>query len=156
MVDDAVPDMDDPSCGMSFHEKSAWAQLLTTGGIYTAYFTLLWQANGVQGLSLGLFIGAVVVQVIAMVVLHIAFAVTSEEHEPDERDRDIERRADNIGSLCMSFGVMSVVLLLLPADALGTELARPAFLIGNALLAIFVLSQLVANGLQVLYYRRGL
>ena len=164
---------------MGFHEKSAWACLLGTALVFTPYFVVVFRSPTA---FVGLFVLAVMVQVIFMAVFHAVNAImshsirmTGDAPPRDELDRMIELRAAKISGVilgmvvicwCMiamfgapTMGVQEIAL----AKALdGAELSTTQFAIplANVLLAVhmlfagFVMANLVYYGSIVVSYRR--
>jgi hypothetical protein len=96
---------------MSFHEKSAWVNLLVITGIFVPYFIFVFQ----QPLAfLGLLTIAVILQVALLVGFHIINALVTksirkrgETPPPDEMERLVELRAAKFAGFVLAFVVMS-------------------------------------------------
>jgi len=148
-----------------FQEKSAWAVLISTFLIYGAYFvvvliTMSATEDRAPDKLFYLLIGAVIAQVIALTVSHILFAVRAAPESKDERDHVIELKSDRIGGWVLGAGAMLVVLTLIAGGTIGSDgdsaLRFPGyFVMGNLLLLVFVLSEIVKRVSQVVYYRSG-
>ena len=143
---------------ISFREKSAWACLVTTGVVYVPYFAfigqLIHQGKLLLPLMIVVFVGAVIAQIVLMIVYHIVIVIRTREEAKDERDRIIE-----LVAIRNAHWVLVVALWLLVPG--GTMLA-PVFpvlssvlVIGQLGLLCFVLSELVNYATQVYCYRRG-
>jgi hypothetical protein len=138
---------------MSFREKSAWAALVTYGGVYGLYFTALanaWDAQWSQGLSIGLMAAAVVALVVIATGLTIVAAILSpkDANAPaDERETLIELKSERVASYTLSVSVVCLIGALL--------IGWNPFLVANLLLASMVLSELVKALSQILSFRRG-
>ena len=135
----------------SFVEKSVWIQLIGVLVACTGYFIIagLMLASGVDVLVafVGPFIAAVVLQVVIQVAGHILAAITSRRHEPDERDRLIEWRAESNAAWIVTTGVFAgITCLLFDVGAVWTA---------NVLFASVFLSEIFKYTLQLVYYRRG-
>lgn len=164
---------------MGFHEKNAWACLLGIALVFIPYFMVVFRFPMA---FVGLFVLAVIVQVIFMTVFHIVNAIVSRSIRKaggspplDELDRMIELRAAKISGVvlgvivilwCMiamygapAMGVQEVIL----ANATGGTEHSPSQIVipvMNVLLAVhtlfagFVIANLVYYGSIVVSYRR--
>ena len=95
---------------MSFHEKSAWACLVSILLVFIPYFWLVLQYPVAY---VALFVLAVFVLVALLTGMHLAFALTSSrtlqsgDTPPlDERDRRIELSAAKWSGIVLGFIVM--------------------------------------------------
>ncbi|MPY86745.1 MAG: hypothetical protein GEU99_02365 [Luteitalea sp.] len=149
---------------MPFEEKSAWAVVASTVLVWGAYFSAavaLPAPPDVKPFPLFFFfIGAVVAQVVILVVAHIAFAIRAAPGPTDERDRLIELKADRNGDWVLSVGTMCVALVLIWGGTFNAlpfpPWSMPApYVFGNLLVLLFVLAEIVKRLLQIAYYRRG-
>lgn len=169
---------------MSFHEKSAWACLVSIVVVYVPY---AWVISRHPWSFLGLFPVAVVAQILLLVVFHAANAlmtrsirVTGKVPPPDELEQHIELTAAKFAGFVLAFIVMSwclVAMAFLPAEGfravtanggahevvLGQEPHSPARMMVSATDALvgihglflgFVLANLAYYGGIVLGYRR--
>lgn len=143
---------------MSFREKSAWACLVTTGVVYLPYFAFIGQLIAQGRLLLPLiivaFVGAVIAQVVLMIVYQSVIALRTRQEPKDERDRAIELVATR-----NAHWVLVVALwLLVPGGTMLTPIfpvLSSVLVIGQLGLLCFVLSELVNYGTQVYAYRTG-
>jgi len=148
---------------MSFREKSLWACLLSLIVIYAVYFVIAFQMNRAgagSGLRVAvLFSGAVVAQVVSLIVAHAVFAAKSQPEPTDERDLAIELRSLRYSHVVLSVGVMLSILGLVARGVFpetgGTALPLTPFALGHALLLAFVIAEATNYGAQVFFYRRG-
>ncbi len=151
---------------MSLHEKSAWACLVSTLLIWGAYFALVFTLPVEQsGIALPAVVGAIVLQAVVMIVASVAFAVVHRGAGiHDERDRSIALRSGHWAGwvlsvgvfLCVGFFPMREIALQMdpPGRFASGSLASP-FATANILLVLFVFSEIVHYGAQVVLYRRG-
>lgn len=108
---------------MSFHEKSAWACLVTTVGIFIPYFALVLLHPMAY---VGLIIVATIVQVVLLVGFHIVNALatksireTGDTPPLDELDRLIELKASKFSGIVLATAVMTwccVAMFAVPAS----------------------------------------
>jgi hypothetical protein len=151
---------------MSLHEKSAWACLASTLLIWGAYFVLVFTLPVEQsGIAVPAVIAAIVLQTIVMIAASISFAILHRESSLyDERDRLIALRSGHCAGWVLSVGVFCCVVLfpmreaalhMDPPGALATGALASPFATGNILLALFVFSEVVHYGAQILLYRRS-
>ena len=105
------------------------------------------------------FVGAVVIYVGLIALIHTVLAVRDipgAESKPDERDQAISLRAHRVSSWILSIGVLALVLGLYAADLV--DRSDPSItlgMVGNALLACFVLAESAYYLTQVVLYRRS-
>ncbi len=140
---------------MSFREKSAWVSLITTVGIWGAYFWIigrfLLERGSLAGLpadSVGLFIGGVVALVIVQIVLAIAVAIVSgrqAETPMDERERLLDLKAARAGFYALNAAVFCVSGLWLAG-------ASP-LVMANGILLSMVIAEAVHSGGKIVGYR---
>lgn len=153
---------------MSFHEKSAWACLISMVAVFVPYFWVVFH----QPLAyLGLLVLAVIVQVVLLVVFHVVNALTThsirqrgDAPPQDELDRLIELRAAKLsgGVLAVvvavwSLGALFGVLVIAGDGATGSHFTIPVLqtLVAiHLLFAGFVLANLAYYGSIVVGYRR--
>ncbi|MEM7764163.1 MAG: hypothetical protein AAF290_08775 [Pseudomonadota bacterium] len=135
----------------SFVEKSVWVQVTALIAVLGGYF---WTAKqmfmaGVMDIRayVAVFAVSVVMLVIVLVAGHIVVAITSRGDFSDERDRLIAWRAEALSSWVMSIGILSAI----SAMIVGVE----TVLVAHLLLLSLLLSEILANGLRILFYRRG-
>lgn len=138
--------------GASFEEKKVWIQFagmaVALGGYFAVAASLL--AQGVRALPAfaALFMIATAAMVFMLLVGLAIAAITGRADAPDERDRSIAWRAEHNSSWVLALGVFAAVACML----VGVDNAWSA----NILLLALFLSQTLAFGLQILYYRRGM
>lgn len=164
-----MTDTDSLRVSMSFEEKSAWAVLLSTVLVWGFYFvaavTLAVPPDVKPFPLFGFFIAAIVAQTVVLVVMHVAIALHAvvrrkELAQPDERDRLIAMRAERNANWVLSFGSMSVALVLIwggTFDALPMPpWSMPApYVFGHLLVVVFALAEVVNRVSQIIAYRRG-
>jgi len=137
--------------GLSFEEKSVWIQLISTGLILGAYFSVagVMLANGVMHLVpyVPVFGVAVVLLVVVMTLGHILAALTGRSSDRDERDRVIAWRAEHNSSWLLGAGVFVAI----GAMVVGVDTVW----IAHGLLLSVYISELLRFALQIKYYRLG-
>lgn len=151
---------------MSMREKTAWIAVLTTLVIWGYYFSVFWSSalNGrIDGVEVrNLFIICLGISVAIMLGLTIAAAVAARQSmdaPPDERERQIEGRADNIGFKLLEL-LVPVVLIggllnldpirsAFPEDPVGST----AILFANGFLMTMVITELVREGVKIVLFR---
>jgi hypothetical protein len=132
---------------MAFREKSAWISLLTTIGIWGAYY---WGEMHRETWHLIGLLGAIVAAVVVQVVLHIALAAAAPKEasaRPDEREMLIDLKAVRAAYAALSFGVVCVCLW----GTLGLEGGGDA----RVLMATLVVAEVVRSSSQLIQHRRG-
>ncbi|GJM19692.1 MAG: hypothetical protein DHS20C14_19050 [Phycisphaeraceae bacterium] len=147
--------MNPSGTGAAFRERSNLACLVTTALIYPAIIAIALAAPTPVSL-VGLLIAGVAAQVVALIALHIVWAITTRDEPDDERVRTIGHRADRLAGVVLGVGVFLVVMLTIaqgfrPADD-PTLFASPIFT-GYVLFACFVASELVRMSLTAIAYR---
>jgi hypothetical protein len=147
---------------MPVREKSAWASLATLVLVFVPYFVQVCRSFFSDQLDpgevLGLFIGAVVLQIILQIGIHIVFAFVPGDDRTDERDEAIEAKSLRwayavFGAMSMSWVLMVLVLANVPetpAPVLG-----PLWLT-QQLVFCFVIAEAVKYLVQAISYRRGI
>ena len=134
---------------MAFNEKSAWIMLAALVWIFGGYAWSLYQAGSFGAGTTGVMIASIIGFVVVIVIAHIAAAILSPksaDEDGDERDRNIELRAEEVGG----FFLGSATLL-----SLGVALFQGSYLIANILFLGLAASEIVKNLYQVFLYRRG-
>ncbi|HEX5054069.1 MAG TPA: hypothetical protein VFZ65_19980 [Planctomycetota bacterium] len=148
---------------MSIHEIGVVASLVTTVVVYAIFFGCT-ASGAVQGADqIGLFIGLVVAQIVALVCIHIALAICRGTQEPDERDAFIALRSFRNAYVVLTSSVTMVTIGYLlwggiasEPDATAAGVAGPSVaLVGNAILLCFVLAEVTKSGTQLVLYRKG-
>lgn len=138
---------------MSFREKTAWASLLATAGVWGVYFWMLWpdlQDRSLQAGSVGLFIGGVVVLTIIQIIVAIALALASgkaADAPMDEREQLIDLKGSRAGFYALNGACFC-------ASALWLLGASP-LVMANGVLAAMVVGEVVRSGFVIVGYRRG-
>ena len=149
--------------GMSVQEISVLASLVSTVTIYVIFFTCT-ASGAVQGPDqVGLFIGLVIAQIVALVSIQIALAISRGTQKADERDAFIEIRSfrNAYGVLTSSVSIVAIGYLLWGGiagepEAVAAGVAPPSVvLVGNAILLCFVLAEIAKSGTQLVLYRKG-
>ncbi len=152
--------------GMSPIERSVWAQLITTIGIYALYFVGVaasWIGGGFR-----LFIAACVAHAVVMIAFHtlLARGVSrgGASAGQDERDLAIDRRSSRIAYLTLVGSIFVLVTGVLLGESfwgqtraqshVGRLLASP-FGVANAALFCLVASEVLRFATQGIMYRRG-
>jgi len=137
--------------GLSFEEKSVWIQLISTGLILGAYFSVagVMLANGVMHLVpyVPVFGVAVVLLVVVMTLGHILAALTGRSSDRDERDRVIAWRAEHNSSWLLGAGVFVAI----GAMVVGVDTVW----IAHGLLLSVYIGEVLRFALQIKYYRLG-
>lgn len=163
---------------MGFHEKSAWACLISIGLVYVPYFAVVLKHPMA---ALGLFVLAAIALVVLLVTFHIVNAVatrsirtTGDTPQVDELDQRIELHAAKWAGFGLAAAVLAWILLiamLLPVAGVDTikqlattgveaspaDFAVPVFSAMAAvqwLFGAFVLANVVYYGGIVIGYRR--
>lgn len=136
----------------SFEEKSVWIQLGGTVVGLGTYFAVagVMLSKGVTEIVpyVPLFIGAVILMVVALVAGLVVAAIVSRREPRDERDRLIGWRAESHSSWILAVGVLAAITCLV----FSIEVVWVAHLL---LLSLF-LSQVLCFAFQIVYYRRGI
>ncbi|MEU3461994.1 hypothetical protein ABZ721_18890 [Streptomyces sp. NPDC006733] len=138
---------------MSYDEKNAWVYAVVAIGGYAGYLAVI--LDRAQGVPLSTvayvlpMILAVGAAAVASVVGHLVIAAAwpTEAGRTDQRDREIHRHGEYIGSMVLAAGVLV---------ALGLTMAElDHFWIANAIYLAFVLSALCGTAVKLGTYRRG-
>jgi hypothetical protein len=143
---------------MSFREKSAWICLVTTLGVFIAYFAHVLRLLDAGELSAATVVPALVAAIFFQSILNIAasifVAVRSGVERADERDDAIASRSFRVAYavLCVSLIAAIVYALFIPAP-----MASAAFvaMLTQLALAAFVAGEVARYLSQVIAYRRG-
>lgn len=131
---------------MSYREKSAWITLLSTLGVYAAYFTLVARHADADSLSLAPLLISVLTLIMVQVVLHTIARATSRDAtavRPTARARAVEQKSNRLGQCLMAAagagaaagfalgltGSQATQVLL--AGIVAAEIARNAFVIAS-------------------------
>ena len=149
--------------GMSVQEISVIASLASTVIIYAIFFTCT-ASGAVHGADqIGLFIGLVTAQIVALVSIQIALAISRGTQKADERDAVIETRSFRNAYIVLTSSVSIVTIGYLlwggiagEPEAVAAGVAPPSVaLVGNAILLCFVLAEIAKSGTQLVLYRKG-
>jgi hypothetical protein len=134
---------------LSFREKSLWLVLASLVACFAFYFGTVPSPMPVDlgPTQVALFIGAVVLLVIAQVVGHLVIVLFDRRDATDERGRLIELKGERIGAYVLATGVFL---------ALSTAVVVPGnFACSHVLLASWVIAQVVEIAAQLGYHRLG-
>lgn len=139
---------------MSVEEKSAWIVSSAMVIVYGWYFTVVFgQVDSVDLRDIA-YKTLMVVTVVALIVMiggaHVVAALVNpkEADRIDERDREINRRAEYVGGYVLGTGAFAALILAM------VEVDH--FWIANAILVALVLSEVVAGVTRIVLYRRGM
>lgn len=151
---------------MSFREKNAWIAVVTTLVIWTVYF---WQV-GVAALSgtldgdatFWLFVWCLGISIAIMLPINIVAAILARQNmdaPPDEREREIDARANRAGLILLEILMVGMVL----SSGLITDFARRAYeadpagataiILINLTLFALAFSALVREIIQIVHFR---
>ncbi len=164
---------------MSYREKGAWAELVSTLAIWGFYFVSLsaavtsgqLESEGFAGAMGGHFIGSVVLSVIVGIGLGVLVEITSRKADRaggDEREAWAGLRATRIAHAVL-FGmilILSAVAFLVGAfagqtvaeranETLALLLSNGLVLFANAALAALVIAEITHYGALIFFLRRG-
>lgn len=148
---------------MTYQEKGVWAGLLTTLVIYGGYFVAVCPLSEAGTMSTIVLFGcAVVAQIVALIVLHSLFAVTSDSDLTDERDTSIEWKGYRTAYAVLAVGVVLSIGGLVWREVKegmsvgdGSAGTLTPFVIAHILLLCFVMAEAAKYVTQILCYRRG-
>jgi hypothetical protein len=117
-----------------------------------SYFAIaaLMVSNGTTAMIafVPLFIAAVVLLVVVLTVGHVVIAIAGRLDGRDERDQQIEWRAESNSSWILGAGVITAIA--------GLVVAVEPVWIAHLLLFSMLLSEVARFTLQIIYYRRGM
>ena len=119
---------------MAYREKTAWLALAAMLAAFVPYFTIAAsqpQASPTPLRPLALFAGAVVLQIVVLAAGHAYLRVAFRDDAivpPDERDREIERRAITSAYYVLITGML-IVGFAMPFTAKGWEIVNAALLV---------------------------
>jgi len=139
---------------LTYQEKSIWASLVITSGMFIYYFSRVLgviQDPELTGSSLIMvFIGVITITILAQVVIQSVMAIiyrAEVEEGSDERENLIRLKATNISHSILISGVWfaSVTFYLLPS----------AFMLMNLIIIFFIVSEIIGYVTQLIYYQRG-
>ena len=151
---------------MSMREKTSWIAVVTTLVIWSYYFGVFWSSaldGRIDGVAVrDLFIVCMGISVVIMLGLAIAMAVITRQSmdaPPDERERQIEAKADSIGFKLLEL-LVPVVLIggLLNLDPIRSAfpddpVGSTAILFANGFLMTMVITELVREGVKIVLFR---
>jgi len=138
---------------MSFQEKSAIIMTAALTAVYGTYFAVVirWLANAPADdiVYQPLMVVATIPLAIFAAVSHIIIAIANPKAADayDERDRLIDLKGERVGGYVLAVGVFAGLVL--------TMFEVPYFYIANALLAGWVLAEIITGTTKVVLYRRG-
>lgn len=138
---------------MAFAEKRAWIMLVVSTVAYAAYaVTVLRRADGVPLAHVAYastLVTTVIASIVASIILNIIAGIFTPkgEEKPDQRDREIYRTTEHIGSSFVVIGGVAALILAL--------LEAPYFWIANAVFLCFVLSGVLSSIAKIFAYRKG-
>ena len=138
---------------MSFEEKSTWIYALILVGVSVVYYpTVFGQLSTTSAAAISYqatMLTAIGVAIAVAIVAHIVVAIAwpKDADKSDERDTNINRFGEYIGSFVLYGGGLV---------ALGLALAEfEYFWIANAIFTAFVLSGFTTTVVKLVGYRRG-
>jgi hypothetical protein len=136
---------------MPYREKFAWLSLVAMFICYGAYFVVTAnsptaQAGTLEGLSQLWLYGAAAAA--HGLIVGVGQFFIGRREKPDERDRDIERRATQAAFWLLLILMMLVGVVLPLTETGGWDVANPA-------LFAIILSLGVQSAVQIWLYRRG-
>jgi len=140
---------------MSFQEKSAWGSLIAIGLVAYWFFPVAFDIAGDSSDPSDLFalsIGCIVALIIVEVVYQSLIAVTASV-ESDERDAQINLRAERNSGWVLAIGLFWLVGHIVAASALDTPRPMGALLIAVWILFTLTVSEFAKLASQVWYYR---
>lgn len=153
---------------MAFREKILWSSavltLLVWGWYFAGFVRALRAGQFDQGAAVGSFIMTVALLVALHIAASIAIAIQSGKdaaRPADDRERAFARAAYQPAYYTLSAGVVTLMMAgpVLLRIAIEWTPAPPhglaPVLLGNALLLVLVLSELVHTGAQLIRYRMG-
>lgn len=147
---------------ISFREKSAWITLAVLLFVYTPYFARVVRLADRDQLSIpnviGLFVSALVLQILLAIVAHIVISIGARRETKDERDRAIEAKAFRNGYFIFSFLICTAAIGMLTLGLAPGSAALPWISvagISQALLLCLVLAEVTKYATHIICYRRG-
>ena len=151
---------------MSFREKNAWIAVVTTLVIWTVYF---WQVGNaaLSGTLDGdaifwLFVWCLSISIAIMLPVNIAAAILARQNmdaPPDEREREIDARANRIGLILLEWLMVAVILSsgLMAGFAREVYAADPAgataIILITLMLFALAFSALTREIIQIVHFR---
>ncbi|GAA1265697.1 hypothetical protein [Saccharothrix xinjiangensis] len=137
---------------MTYEEKGAWVYLVVTAVTYLGYLGVMASRAG-DDLAATPYaapmLWSIGASIVLAVVVRIAVEVArpSDVHRADERDRDIDRHGERVGSGVLGVGMVAPLALAL--------VEAPHFWIANAIYAVFAIGAVVGSAVKLVAYRRG-
>ena len=155
---------------LSIKEKCLIATLVLTLMLFGNYFVdvvVAYQHNNDTGINLGNLIRLIIYVVIIEAIIRSFFALRNGDELEDERDKLIEKVSYRNGYWVMSIGVWFLIGQIFIGAALDRQQfgiagslssfvnLSSAYILGNVLLFIFIVSEVIIFITQLFYYRRG-
>jgi len=143
---------------LSRREKSAVVTLLVSLAVYGAYFggVLFVGPNPEIGTTLALFFGALFVLAVSSIIAHVALVGGMCPGKGDERDAQVELVAYRNAYWALMWSPWFTLPAALSWAGAGSQTAAaPLVLIGQALFACLVVSEITKLTTRVVMYRRG-
>jgi protein-S-isoprenylcysteine O-methyltransferase Ste14 len=138
---------------MSFQEKSTWIYAVISVIVPGVYFaTVIGQLQNTAVTEIayqGTMLATIGLGIALAIIGHIAVAMSSSKDadKSDERDTNINRYGEYVGSFVLYGGMLG---------ALGLALAESEqFWIANAIYSTFILAALATSAVKIVAYRRG-
>jgi protein-S-isoprenylcysteine O-methyltransferase Ste14 len=138
---------------MSFQEKSTWIYAVISVIVPGVYFaTVIGQLQNTAVTEIayqGTMLATIGLGIALAIIGHIAVAMSSpkDADKSDERDTNINRYGEYVGSFVLYGGMLG---------ALGLALAESEqFWIANAIYSTFILAALATSTVKIVAYRRG-
>lgn len=143
---------------MSFEERGVWILLTVAVGAYAVYLSLILSGPADVPLAERAYVvpmlwtigGAIVAGIVLTIIAGILTGIISRRGQidkKDQRDKEINRLGDHIGSSFVTIGGVSALIL--------AWIEAPYFWIANVIYLGFVLSGIVGSVAKLVAYRRG-
>lgn len=144
---------------MSYEEKNTWVFMFIAPVGFVVYLALLFGQLDGRPLAeadyvwpmVGTILGAIVVGILGGIVVGIVSGIASggkETGKADQRDKQIGRFGEHIGSAFLVIGALVALVL--------AWFEVPHFWIANVLYLCFVLQAILSSIAKLVAYRRGL
>jgi len=157
--------MNTKGTGATFRELSSWATLASITLAYLVVVIGAWPDPTSATRLAYLIGGAIVFQIIVLIVSHALLAAVTNEQPSDERDAAIELRSTRWSKYILCSGVILTIGIILvqqiivgssgEMDNSETLLLHHPLLIGHVLIGVLFFSEVVRLGTQAVDYRRG-
>jgi hypothetical protein len=141
---------------VNFREKSIWVSTAIMLYVWIWYIDIvgtgLLDGTVTREGTIGVFIGMTVLLVFLEVVSHIILAIVSPkdaQQRNDERDRLINQRAESHSAWMLGAGIIAIAMSTMFRDLSGVVVV-------HLLLMLMIAIEILSNGLQMVYYRRGM